>query len=301
MAQTSDALVATRPAMKDLDWHNIWRAVRWPVYITLAILLIWYGPYFIAGYGWGYIGTGHASWSMANEGGIMPGSFTLHKAYPTYEVGDDVSFDYRGSKEPSENGKSIKRVIAINPGGTYRVEGLNYLNTIPPYDVPEKDIIGKIVWRHSFLPTSYWRWLSMGWALEQEEIAERYQMIFSAETAVGIFTAQGRLRNWEVISGDWESGNISEPMPGFTIWTGKKAKRHWNNQYLGYKTVTFSGHGWSLSYDSAAESIHYAGKPPKRAGIVVLMVDGKCQVYKNTRGYHFETVPDNNISKSPDP
>lgn len=198
MAQTSDALVATRPAMKDLDWHNIWRAVRWPVYITLAILLIWYGPYFIAGYGWGYIGTGHASWSMAEDEGIMPGSLTIHRALSSYQEGDDVCFIYKGSDDDSENGKSVKRITAINPDSSYRVEGLNPLNTIPPCNVPPGDIVGKIVWHHSFLPTRYWRWLSMGWSLEQEEIAERYQMVFSIQTVVGVFTKK-QFRNGVIL------------------------------------------------------------------------------------------------------
>jgi len=179
----------------DTGGLSVAKASKWFAIAAAIALLVWYGPYFLGGYGWGYIGTGHASWSMSSDDGIMPGSLTLHKAYPTYEVGDDVSFNYRGSKEPSENGKSVKRVVAINPDGTYRVEGLSSLNTIPPYDVPEKDIIGKIVFHNSFLPESYWRWLSMGWTLEQEEIAERYHRIFSVETIAGVFTAQGRFRN----------------------------------------------------------------------------------------------------------
>jgi len=178
----------------DTGGLSIKKAVRWFAIAATVTLVFWYGPYFTLGYGWGYVTTGHGGWSMASDDGIMPGSLTLHKAYPRYEVGDDISFDYQGSNEPAENGRSIKRILAVNPGN-YRVGGTNELNSIMPVDIAPGEIYGKIMWHHSFLPKAYWRWMSRHWSLDDEDIAIRYHRIFSVTTALNGLTPGGRWRN----------------------------------------------------------------------------------------------------------
>jgi len=196
MAQTQtkpeDAAKGTKPkaAKRSFTW-KFW--VKVTVIIAVAL-----SPLIPTLWGWqlGWIGTSHGSWSMAAHNGIMPGSIVYKKSLSEYAVGDKISFEYKGSADPTENGPSLKLVVAKNSDGMYRVKGMNDLNSTPPCNVKPEDIDGKVVWSQSFLPESYWRWLSMGWSLNSDEISERWHAIFSLRTVGRALTKEGRYRNW---------------------------------------------------------------------------------------------------------
>jgi len=182
-----------------VNWAWVWKMTRWPILIFMIGMTVAYLPR-VWGWRFHWIGTGHGSWSMASEsGGVMPLSPYYTKKFPRYSVGDKISFEYKGNRDPRENGPSIKLVVAVNPDSSYRVAGMNLLNSLPPCNVHPKDIEGKIVAQLSPLPKAYWRWLSLGWSLTSDQIGMRGKRIFSLPTLVGVFTPEGRLRNWKVL------------------------------------------------------------------------------------------------------
>lgn len=168
----------------------------WVLVITIVVVAI--SPLIPCLWGWkmGWLGTGFGDWSMAAHGGIMPGSIVYHQKLPQYSVGDIVSFEYNGNDDPTQNGPSLKLVVAKNSDGSYCVKGMNYVNSFAPCDVSPRDIYGKVVWHHSYLPESYWRWLTMGWTLNYDEIDARWHAIFSFQTIRNIFNKAGWFRNW---------------------------------------------------------------------------------------------------------
>jgi hypothetical protein len=183
-----------------LDWARIARIVKWPIVATLIILAVVFVP---ALWGWNFhcTATGNGSWSMANEGGVMPMSAYYTAKRAAYSVGDIVSFEYRNGATAQDNGPSIKRVTSVHPDGSYAVAGLNELCSVPPCNVPSTDIRGRIIAGPvSLMPTAYWRWLSMGWTLDVDEIALRSERIFSVETLRNAFTEGGRWRNGTMLS-----------------------------------------------------------------------------------------------------
>lgn len=235
----------------DTGGLSIKKAAKWFVIAASLALVFWYGPYFTLGYGWGFVTTGHGGWSMASDDGIMPGSLTLHKAYASYEVGDDISFDYRGSNDPAENGRSVKRILAVNSDGTYRVGGTNELNSIMPVDIAPKEIYGKIVWHRSFLPESYWRWMSRGWSLKIEEVTDRFWMVFSIRTVCRLCSAEGRYWN----SVQWSIGPLHDAFRagGVTVMT-RRFGRGWY-AFSGHEVVASGSGSVALLEDPIAVGI----------------------------------------------
>ena len=190
-----------------LKWLS--RLAKWPVIGATGLTLLFLAPN-LFGAGWGFVGTGEGGWSMANEGGIMPLSRTYHQAQSSYEVGDIVSFDYQGSADPSQNGRSIKRITSVNADGSYTVEGLNDHNSVVPWNAPPESIYGKIVYNDSPVPVSYWRWLSVDWSLKAEQIRKRIPAIVSFRTLKNMMSENGRLENRL----QWNRGPI---IPAFAV------------------------------------------------------------------------------------
>jgi hypothetical protein len=195
VSHTPGAQVLPRQREIVFDWGRVAKIVRWPIVATLIILAVVFVP---ALWGWQFhrTATGNGSWSMANEGGVMPMSAYYTAKSATYSVGDIVSFEYRAGATAQDNGPSIKQITSVHPDGSYTVAGLNELCSVPPCNVPPSDIRGKIVAGPvSLMPTAYWRWLSMGWTLNVDEIALRSERIFSMETLRDAFSEGGRFRN----------------------------------------------------------------------------------------------------------
>ena len=148
---------------------------------------------------------------MANERGIMPLSVIYHQHQGSYVVGDFVVFDYQGSADETQNGRSVKCVTSVNADGSYRVAGLNGHNSVAPYDAPPKSIYGKVVFHRSLMPVAYWRWLSMNWQLNAAEIHERWVSVIAYP--VRAFSSKGRTMNMV---------NLRFSPSVFTCWSGDR-------------------------------------------------------------------------------
>ena len=172
---------------------------RWVVLATIILAT----PVFLPrlwGWEFGWVASGVGGWSMAAESGIMPLSITYHQKKASYGIGDIVSFDYQGNPDPSQNGKSVKRVGAINVDGSFRVAGLNKLCSVPPWNAPSSSIYGKVVFHRSLLPVAYWRWLSMGWSISIDDITKREKFVFSPKVLLNLASNAGRIENWKHLS-----------------------------------------------------------------------------------------------------
>lgn len=198
IADHSPVHAAPRVSHVAVSWPRVWRAVRWPVVLAVLLLAVAVVPQ-LWGWQFHWLSTGHGSWSMAAEGGVMPLSMYYIAQSDRYSIGDIVSFEYTGSLDQSQNGPSIKQVVAVT-GDVVRVAGLNGQNSVPPCDVLLQDIRGRIVARWSLVPVAYWRWLSMDWQLTTDDIATREKRIFSLQTVTNACTSSGRLSNWVAIS-----------------------------------------------------------------------------------------------------
>lgn len=184
-----------------LPGAEVVRKVLWAIiyFLIVVIFLIYFPKMWGCNFHW--IGYGQGSWSMAGSGGVMPGSFYYIAPSSVYERGDVISFLYDHSADPSQNGLSIKRVVGRNSDGSYRVRGDNHSNSVPPCDVDVRKIEGKIVYGPICpLPQVFFRWLSMDWQLEQQEISKRFSLIFSLRTLVNALTVEGRSHNGIVFS-----------------------------------------------------------------------------------------------------
>jgi hypothetical protein len=141
---------------------------------------------------------GQGSWSMAKEGGVMPCSLFHIARSESYQPGDIISFWYKDPARPGTPEEStIKRVVSVRADGTLVCRGDNQPNSDrEEYNVPRDKVRGRVVgWRLSLIPVAYWRWLSMGWTLQADEIALRTKRAFSIATAINILTSDGRWRN----------------------------------------------------------------------------------------------------------
>lgn len=171
------------------------------VLITILALIIVIAIVALVPKLWGrdikWTGTGQGSWSMAREGGVMPCSLFYVSRTNEYHEGDIVSFWY-SSRFATSDESSIKRIVWVKADGTLICRGDNTKNSDSgEYIVPRNKVRGKVIGsRISAMPTTYWRWLSMGWTLQTEEIAERERKLFSVATLTSVFTASGRVRNW---------------------------------------------------------------------------------------------------------
>lgn len=198
MAQVASPRATAPLLAPTVSWSWVWRAVRWPVLLAILLLAVVFVPR-VWGWQFRWLATGYGSWSMASDGGVMPLSMYYVAKTDEYSVGDVVSFEYTGSQDQSQNGPSIKQVVAV-AGDTCRVAGLNGANSVPPCDVPAEAIHGRIVARWSPVPVEYWRWLSDGWQLSTDKIADREERIFSLQTVANVLTSSGRLANWAAFS-----------------------------------------------------------------------------------------------------
>jgi hypothetical protein len=125
------------------------------------------------GWQWHNIGCDDKSWSMANEGGVMPLSQYWIAKSQAYKPGDIVSFQYKAGGLAEECGPSVKLVDATFPGWVH-VRGMNSVNSMSPCWVRVEDVNGKIMAGPvSIVPTSFWRWATMGWTLKHDAVAVR--------------------------------------------------------------------------------------------------------------------------------
>ncbi|MCX6809462.1 MAG: hypothetical protein NTZ65_01800 [Candidatus Berkelbacteria bacterium] len=167
------------------------------VIAILALLMLQMIAIFLPvlwGVKWHNIGCDAKSWSMATPGGVMPLSQYWIKKAPAYLPGDIVSFQYNAGGTADENGGSVKVVDATAQGWVH-VHGMNIANTVVPCWVQIGDVNGKIVaGPFSLMPTPFWRWLTMNWSLQYEDIRQRFDSLLKAP--IRCLTSRGRFRNW---------------------------------------------------------------------------------------------------------
>lgn len=195
------------------SWKRTWRVLRWPLLVVGVTILLVCLP-MLRGWSPRWVGTGQGSWSMAKEGGVMPFSLIYVARADSYQEGDIVSFWYLDTARPASTEESaIKRVVSVEADGTLVCRGDNQPNSDHgEYVVPRDKVRGKVVGPRLSLSTVFWRWLSMGWSLQADEIAQRGERIFSLKTITGLFSEEGR----------WRNGMEMSHAPSMLRWIGNR-------------------------------------------------------------------------------
>jgi len=220
---------------------------------TVILLAVVFIP-MLWGWRFAYTSSSQGYWSMASEDGVPPCSFFYIARAEQYQTGDVVSFWYYD--DPSDPVKSaIKRIVAVKTDGTLVCRGDNAINSdreafVVPCDMTRGKIVAGPV---SLLPTASWRWLSMNWTLQAEEMAERERNIFSLRHILQAVFPGGRWRMWLFANlppsqiqtrGDWTYASMGQRSVLFNLagearWTRGTFLR-WNAG--GVELITPSPH-----------------------------------------------------------
>lgn len=137
----------------------------------------------------------HGSMSMATENsGYLPYQFYYTKAAPKYLPGDDISF-YNRDKDPENQGMTLKR-LSYEQDGVYHLYGLSKACSGGKYTCHFGDIEGKVVsgpYPLLPIPKAYWRWLTLNWTLNYDDIDKRFHSLVLSP--VRVCSKVGRLKN----------------------------------------------------------------------------------------------------------